>query len=300
MMFAAIALVLGIFIASMFVFGKVGLIAFITFLSVILFSLIISIVFMIKHKRDFGVFRFFKRLMIFMIVVILGVSVCLIKDACINHVQPEYSTYTITARICEKPYNKDYIQTFVVKDVVIENVDTGKSNKLIGKATFTAYNDFINYELEHGAVVEFKAYLWGIDINEYSTNNINDNILVEGRVISTISKLDEKKFDVFEYIKLNAKEVLFNNLDSEYAGIGYGMIFGDTSYMKNETVEIFNAAGVSHLLAVSGLHVGFVVFLLDLILGVCKVKNKTRFFVVTSVLFLYMIYHHFVFLLLYY
>ncbi len=64
------------------------------------------------------------------------------------------------------------------------------------------------------------------------------------------------------------------------------MLFGDRGELDDDISEVFSASGIAHLLAVSGLHVGFIVTLLSFVLGLCQAGDKTKFFVVSAVIYL--------------
>lgn len=69
------------------------------------------------------------------------------------------------------------------------------------------------------------------------------------------------------------KSALYENMDEESAGVAYAMIFGDKSTIDNSMREDFSASGLAHVLAVSGLHVGFIATLFGFLVGLV-VRNK--------------------------
>ena len=82
-------------------------------------------------------------------------------------------------------------------------------------------------------------------------------------------------------ITLKIKENLYNNLNYETAQISYSVMFGEKENMSN-IFSVFNAAGIAHILAVSGLHVGFLVAIMVAFLKLVKC-NK---WVLTAIMFL--------------
>jgi competence protein ComEC len=73
--------------------------------------------------------------------------------------------------------------------------------------------------------------------------------------------ITERHTNVFTEIIFAAsgkmKETLSVLYDSEQAGILTAMLTGDKSLMEDETKDLYKSAGISHILAVSGLHVSF-------------------------------------------
>lgn len=86
------------------------------------------------------------------------------------------------------------------------------------------------------------------------------------------------------------KQKLQNNLITlvpETAGVIYALITGDEYVMYQDDMLSFRKLGVSHIFAVSGLHVGFLFALISFILSIFKVKGKKSYFISSIILFLY-------------
>ncbi len=61
-------------------------------------------------------------------------------------------------------------------------------------------------------------------------------------------------------LRQRMQALLEHNLQPEEQGILRGLVFGDKSGLTPEIFEAYQATGMGHLLAVSGLHIGFVAF----------------------------------------
>ncbi len=59
-------------------------------------------------------------------------------------------------------------------------------------------------------------------------------------------------------IKERGREILFQIFPKEEAGILEAMVFGDKSSLEDETQNQFQAAGISHIIAISGLHMSLI------------------------------------------
>lgn len=70
-----------------------------------------------------------------------------------------------------------------------------------------------------------------------------------------------------------AKDVIEENMDSDLSGVAYAMLFGDKCEIDSDLSKNFSASGLAHILAVSGLHVGFIISLFGFILSLV-IKNK--------------------------
>lgn len=90
-----------------------------------------------------------------------------------------------------------------------------------------------------------------------------------------------------ERIQNKTEQILQENLDPEYVGLAQGMLFGDKSAINTKIREDFSNSGIAHLLAVSGLHVGFLVLLLSLILKLFRAKGFIKFVIISIILAFY-------------
>ncbi len=59
-------------------------------------------------------------------------------------------------------------------------------------------------------------------------------------------------------LKMKLEEVYKNILDEDTAGFYAGMILGDKSLLSERTKDLFAAGGISHVLAISGLHMSMI------------------------------------------
>lgn len=108
----------------------------------------------------------------------------------------------------------------------------------------------------------------------YYTNKILTKITIENK---GSPQLDERA-------RLYAKDMLSHYLSADVFGVAYAMVVGDTDYIDVETLEAFRKVGIAHVFAVSGLHVGFVVMLVN---AFVKKRKKLALAVTMIVVFLY-------------
>lgn len=92
-------------------------------------------------------------------------------------------------------------------------------------------------------------------------------------------KIDEEKdlFYQLEKLKSKLKQNLFLIFDKEQAGFLEGLLLGDKTEILEETKQNFQNSNLSHILAISGMHVVYVSlgvkFLLNLVTKNQKLKN---------------------------
>ena len=90
-----------------------------------------------------------------------------------------------------------------------------------------------------------------------------------------------------EVVQSAVKEKLLQNMSEENASVAFAMLFGDKSEINSETKYSFQVSGISHILAVSGLHVGLLISVLVWILKKLKSKNWLTLIIVSTLLILY-------------
>lgn len=111
------------------------------------------------------------------------------------------------------------------------------------------------------------------------------NVSCSGYVMAeNISVVGSGNFKVSDIVKNRVEDIATYALDKEYAGLALGMLFGDDSSMNAVMREDFSATGIAHLLAVSGLHVGFLLTILMLLCKLFRIKGFFRFLIISILL----------------
>lgn len=90
-----------------------------------------------------------------------------------------------------------------------------------------------------------------------------------------------------ETVRKYIKSILYQFMPVQEAELSYSVLFGDKSSLDEEVKANFSTSGIAHLLAVSGLHIGFLVALLYWILRKCKCEGIARFCIIAVILLTY-------------
>ena len=154
------------------------------------------------------------------------------------------------------------------------------------------YNIYeLGYEtLERGDIVNLIVYKQyevayfnenGIPYTYYTNNNIGASISTSE--LEVIGHKNIIRYTLLQRIRNNLRLGL-NNQNGEMI---YSAMFGDKSNLTNDLYDSYKLAGVAHLLAVSGLHVGLVVSIIYWILKKLHIKNWGRVLIVATLLFCY-------------
>ncbi len=164
-------------------------------------------------------------------------------------------------------YNTEY-NSIEVRNVVINGKKVNR--------TITAYIENKNVsEIAPGTVFNFVG-----DFKKQTTftrlNTTNFGYVSFDYEDAEISKT---KMTLAETIRGYIKGNLSKIKNEEVSGLCYAVLFGNKSDLSTNMQANFTLSGTAHLLAVSGLHVGFLITVLMFILKLCKAGRKTKLIV---------------------
>lgn len=72
---------------------------------------------------------------------------------------------------------------------------------------------------------------------------------------SALSRNEDRFAVLLNRLRVSMKDVFVNTMDAEDAGLMASMTLGDRSFLEPEIKKLYQDAGISHVLAISGLHV---------------------------------------------
>lgn len=171
-------------------------------------------------------------------------------------------TVTITGRVCDIGRNGAEADWYYLEDCVDE-----QGNRLPGRVTvYAVFDEFPDSRLHTGDIVVLQGelnsvYPVGGNVN---TSYIRDDLAFELTGVKQCSvrsgslRLDER---IRGYIWSVTSKYMPKN-----GGIAYALLTGDRNAIASDVIGAFKDAGILHLLAVSGLHVGFIVAILCFVL----------------------------------
>ena len=185
---------------------------------------------------------------------------------------------------------------------------TNKDTIIIGKVTSIKQNDdYIRMEIRAKEKI-LGTYYFKNDIN-VSDINLGDTFLFEGSLDKAASATTNNTFSYHNYllskkiywtytinkftlIKKNSsilykiKNKIYNHIkDMPRKEYFYTFILGDKSFLEPNILTMWQKCGISHLIAVSGMHLGLILIILNKIFSFLPVKVKNVFSV--SFLFTY-------------
>lgn len=124
---------------------------------------------------------------------------------------------------------------------------------------------------------DYNAYLWRQGIALTASGQIkNISIISEGSGLRTAL-----------YRVRNKLSIICDSIFGESSDIMRAVLLGDKSTLSESTREDFNKAGISHILAVSGLHVSAIALLISFILGKLRLPKAVNYSCSVVLLVLY-------------
>ncbi len=209
--------------------------------------------------------------------------------------------------ICVTSFNKDNISppdSISARVAVVSKPEDGsvlvhldnckldgvRANTSLAVLIYDSNNIFANVEI--GSLITFKPSKFIKNDLVYNSTPNSNAIAKNERYFATVDVKNltvtgrDTTFaeDIRAYIKAN----LSNGLTNENVEIAYSALFGDTEMLSDNQYLNYKLAGVAHLLAVSGLHVGIIVGILNFISKKLKIKPIFNFIFNLAFLLFYM------------
>lgn len=246
------------------------------FIIMLCLGFLLMIIWLCAYKK-------YKFLSVLILTFLLGVGLSFAGEA--GYKINDYSqSVAVVGRITDGVKEEDTYYSLILEDVKVN----GKSEKNI--SLYISVRDDKTFKA--GDKLAFQTTLESVSLwtlKNFNSYYYRNNIGYHASVVSSGITSLQGGLKIDESVRLGVKASLDKNLSSENAGLCYALLFGDKVTIKSETLGSYRNAGVIHILAVSGLHVSF---LLSLILGLMKLcrVNKYVSFVITTIIVIFFAY----------
>ena len=171
-------------------------------------------------------------------------------------------------------------QTLILENVKID----GKDEKNISLFVFGG-------DLSVGDEIEFVSEIETINqfsLGQHASYAYKNRAPYSARIeANQITKITHGKVRLDEKVRIKCKSIILSFMPKDTGNLAYSMIFGDKTTLSNEISQSFRLSGISHALSVSGLHVGFLIVLLNKLIGKVKVKKYVKTIITSLVLLFY-------------
>ena len=218
---------------------------------------------------------FFNRKSIYLIIIISIISNLIVnfQNEKYENVYKDGEELTLIAIVDSNKEEKEYKDTYKIKT---ENKDANlilSLNK--NKDIELEYGDKILIKGEFVEPSEVRNY-GGFDYKEY-LKSIKIHGTIKADNIEILAKNSNNPIFTFaNKINLKIKENINKLIPEKYSAIFTGLILGDTSKVEEEVNDDFKIANISHVLAISGMHITYIVIGIELLLKRVIGKRKIR------------------------
>lgn len=218
---------------------------------------------------------FFNRKSIYLIIIISIISNLIVnfQNEKYENVYKDGEELTLIAVVDSNKEEKEYKDTYKIKTEykdtnLILSVNKNKDIEL-------EYGDKILIKGEFVEPSEARNY-GGFDYKEY-LKSIKIHGTIKADSIEILAKNSNNPIFTFaNNINLKIKENINRLIPEKYSAIFTGLILGDTSKVEEEVNDNFKIANISHVLAISGMHITYIVIGIELLLKRGIGKRKTR------------------------
>ena len=207
-----------------------------------------------------------------------------------NKYNGEYIDVEVKAIIASEPENKEYKYTYTI---IVKEVN-GKESYNNTKLLFDLKNPSKLKQIpQFGDEVSIVGSIEkpskarnfkGFDYSEYlKSKNVYGTIEAD-----SVEIFDENKIDFFSIIinkiQNNVKENMTKLLGQEESALCIGILIGDTMEISEKTEDNFKRSNLTHLLAVSGSHITYIITAFSATLGRMN-KKSTKIITIIFLLF---------------
>ncbi len=185
----------------------------------------------------------------------------------VDFVPLEYTPYQVTGIMDGSVLSNKKSQYFFLNDVYLfgEDEDIHLERKLRVFLSNEIASECNLDLLKSGDQVFFEAYIKMTPV--FGSNHIDsfafkNNFQHTAYLYTPNIVYVDGKMDIFDATRNAVHDLYQNNFDPLYAGFAYSVISGDRTELDREMYSNFATVGIAHIVAISGLHVGFLVVLI--------------------------------------
>ena len=254
-------------------------------ISIALLSIVLVIVCIIMYAITSDV----KKCVIYLCISVVGIMQIHILENNYNGISSKIpEEVTIKALITSNANEKEYKYTYTV---TVSEINGKKLEKSIQLMLNIKKNKIKKDAPKFGNIVEITGTYEepntarnykGFDYRQYlKSRNIYGTIDCEKYEIIATNKINVAS-NIVNYVQNNIKENMFNILDEEQSALCVGILIGDREKISDITEDNFKKSNLTHMLAVSGSHITYIIVALTTILS----KTNRKFSLITTIFFL--------------
>lgn len=194
----------------------------------------------------------------------------------------------IVGTIVSSKKEKQYINEYKIETEKINNIKLKKKFILLTKNKEIEYGNKIKLEGTYIKPSKSRNYR-GFDYSNYlKTENIYGTIEQNGK----IELIKEKNINYLFINLYKVKNKIIKNINNKFPeetrGVFLGILLGDKNSIEEDVRQNFADSSLSHILAVSGTHISYVVICISVLFKKLKLNKNIRKVLISLVLFMYL------------
>ena len=287
-------LMLGIVTNRLFLFKKINLFFYILLILFFAGIMVFSIIYANKTSSYNKMFKHRKNLSFilrssgigFFVAFVVGIIITispLLNIVNINTLDDK--AVSLTGVVCDYVDEEETYTKFVVGDCVCINENSESIQLKYKVVIYTSIYVDINLGDE---IVLKNIQLENFEYNsDYELTQLSQGIGYSTYVESKSIEFGDNNISLKDNIHNKVKECLNNNLNKDNSDISFAIMFGQKHGLSKNISEMFSYAGISHILAVSGLHVSVLVSVIWFMLNKIKMNRYAKLVLFGSILLFY-------------
>lgn len=206
-----------------------------------------------------------------------------------------YSLICTNYQVRESKYSgqeteiKGYIHSYKIDGNHLQ-IELRGQEKVLVNYYFKTEKDKNAFALELGAVILVKGTFKSPPVNRVFNLFNYQQYLKRQQIYYLFTATDYVKLKANHKLRYKLKAAIIKRSMQAKKTNNYlqAFLLGNKDYLNYEVMTSYQTNGISHLLAISGLHVSFVATVLFFLLKQIKIKEITRYLIVFLVLFVYL------------
>ena len=240
--------------------------------------------FLYKYQKEFVSIRLIF-IGVFCLFFILGSLLCALQINSFNKADLHNHYYTVEAKV-EEVYQTNTGVYAVVSNVKLKGSANEKTNYKIGvyisNATFDKID--IGKEIRFFALLKDRALIYEERLSVYNIQNkVKWTCFID---ISEVAVIGNSP-NLFQTINVFIRDTLYKGLERKEFSLAYALLTGHDEFIDADILQQFRSAGIAHIFAVSGLHIGFVATILAFVFKKTKTNKWVSFGITCLILLLY-------------
>lgn len=185
-------------------------------------------------------------------------------------------TATFQGTVCDWPtYNEDYT-TYMIDAKSVDIFDENNNYIKTLKNTKIRVSDSNNSNFDVFQNVDLKIKF--TDVDKYKASLYSKGVYASGYTLEKgLPKGYNKPFyAIFFDLRKYVNKLIFNNVNYNEASVASAVLMGDFEFLDEDFYRNSKITGVTHMLVVSGMHLGIIFQLLGAVMAFFKVPHRIK------------------------